>query len=306
MCILFATRAHPDYKLILLSNRDEFFERKTHATCWNHDGFILSPYDMAIEKKGQGYGTWLGINRRGIIAVILNLKIDSPLDSESVLVNGEPRSRGIVPLQFLQQEDNAPFDNWDSWEKFNGQHGNLRRTGPFTLFYGDAKSDEYNVIDYLKHSTNPFEKMERMVISNDIFHCAVGEHTSRWNKTEYGYVLLDALAKNTTGIAKEELLQKCFELLSNHTFNEGEDVDSVTTSSIYVPPLRITKGADAIGTSLPIGDYYGTRSQIVILVDKDNRVTYEEHVIYESDEDCETYSFMDPKEVIQFQFNMES
>lgn len=306
MCILFATRSHPDYKLILLSNRDEFFERKTHSTCWNHDDFILSPYDMAIQKKGYGHGTWLGINKHGKLAVILNLKVDSPLISKSATVTGETRSRGFVPLRFLEEEDNVPFEKWDSWEKFNSQHGDLEKTGPFTLFYGDASCNQYNVIDYWKHSTDPFGKKDLMVISNDVFDCSEGEHGSRWNKTEYGYVLLEALAKNTSNIGKDELLQKCFELLSNHTYNEGEDVNSVTTSNIYVPPMRIVENAEDIRTSLPIGDYYGTRSQIVILVGKDNKVTYEEHVIYECDEDCEQYCFLNPKEVIHYQFDIES
>lgn len=303
MCILFGTRAHPDYKLILISNRDEFFERKTHVTCWNHDNYILSPYDMAIEKKGYDYGTWLGINKKGKVAVILNLKMD-PILSKPPSPLKESRSRGIVPLHFLDQEDDTPFEDWNSWEKFNSSHHDLDKTGPFTLFYGDANTGHYNVIDFLRHSVDPFAINGHMVISNDVFYCSKGKHNDRWDKTKYGYDLLQALTKNTVGISKESLFRKCFELASNHHYNEGEDVNTVTMKNVLVPPLRVPE-VESIGTSLPIGDYYGTRSQIVILVDNNNHVSYEEHVLYESDNDCEFYSYLNPKKKLRFEFDIE-
>lgn len=101
MCILFATREHPDYELIMISNRDEFLERKTHSTCWHNDDFILSPYDLARIGAGQSndtFGTWTGVNRKGRVATVLNLRICDELDMKRMI--GE-RSRGALPFVFL-------------------------------------------------------------------------------------------------------------------------------------------------------------------------------------------------------------
>ncbi|BAO38965.1 uncharacterized protein YGR127W [Kluyveromyces marxianus DMKU3-1042] len=306
MCILFATTGHPDYKLIVISNRDEFFERKTHSTCWNHDNFILSPYDLAVEREKHGYGTWLGINKRGKIAVILNSKLNQSQEHAKETARKRLRSRGIVPIKFLEkEEDGTSFEDWDSWDKFNSHHNYLEHTGPFTLFYGDIKSEKFNVIDYLKHSTNPFNDNKHMVVSNDIFYCSEGLHNARWNKTKQGYELLDKLVRSTHGISRESLVEKCFELASNSHYNDEANIDEITMSNVYVPPLKVVENPDAICTSIPIGKYYGTRSQIVILVDKENNVTFEEHVLFESDSDQVHYSANKPKEIIKFQFKIE-
>ena len=90
MCILFATRAHPNYELILISNRDEFYERKTHNTCWHNNDLILSPYDMTKQQNdSKTFGTWFGINRNGKVASLLNLKLESKSDLKQLV---KPRS----------------------------------------------------------------------------------------------------------------------------------------------------------------------------------------------------------------------
>ena len=59
MCIIFfAYKSHPQYKLILAGNRDEFYDRPTRNAgyWWDHPD-ILGGRDL--EKKG----TWLGKTR---------------------------------------------------------------------------------------------------------------------------------------------------------------------------------------------------------------------------------------------------
>lgn len=79
---------------------------------------------------------------------------------------------------------------------------------------------------------------------------------------------------------------------------------NVTMNTIYVPPLR-RPPRDDLGASIPDGDYYGTRSQIVLLVSKDStRVTFIERVLYSSDEDVRKYSVTSPKEEKRFKFKL--
>lgn len=89
MCILFvAYKVHPDYPLILLANRDEFWSRPAEkAHFWPE-----APYVLAGRDKSAG-GTWLGINRRGQLAAVTNYR-DNPRRKA-------PRSRGELVSRFL-------------------------------------------------------------------------------------------------------------------------------------------------------------------------------------------------------------
>lgn len=69
MCLLtFAYRCHPDYSLILLANRDEFYARPTRDMHHWQEGPVLAGQDLE-----QG-GTWLGLNRYGRFATVTNVR----------------------------------------------------------------------------------------------------------------------------------------------------------------------------------------------------------------------------------------
>lgn len=94
MCLLaFQLAHHPHYKLVLIANRDEEYERPTApAAFWQDDPTILAGRDLAQ------HGTWLGINKRGRIAALTNYR------DFSLPVTG-PKSRGHIVTSFLQSED---------------------------------------------------------------------------------------------------------------------------------------------------------------------------------------------------------
>ncbi|MDD4092400.1 MAG: NRDE family protein [Smithellaceae bacterium] len=70
MClILFAYHMHPDYRLILAANRDEFYDRPTApADFWSSHPQVLAGIDLK-EK-----GTWLGVTREGKFVAITNYR----------------------------------------------------------------------------------------------------------------------------------------------------------------------------------------------------------------------------------------
>jgi len=70
MClIVFALKAHPDYRLILAANRDEFHARPAEAMHWWPD----HP-DLLAGRDLQAGGTWLGISRSGRFAAVTNYR----------------------------------------------------------------------------------------------------------------------------------------------------------------------------------------------------------------------------------------
>ena len=97
MClILFALGQHPEYPLVVIANRDEYYARPSRAAHWWDDAPIFAGRDL------QAGGTWLGVNRGGRFAAVTNVR--EPGD----MTPGK-RSRGDLPRNFLEG-DAAPAD----------------------------------------------------------------------------------------------------------------------------------------------------------------------------------------------------
>ncbi|HET9054298.1 MAG TPA: NRDE family protein [Cyclobacteriaceae bacterium] len=70
MCLIFlSVQEHPQYKLIIAANRDEFYQRKTAAAdYWQDHPEILGGRDL------QAQGTWLAMNKNGRVAMVTNYR----------------------------------------------------------------------------------------------------------------------------------------------------------------------------------------------------------------------------------------
>ncbi len=70
MCVIFiAWRRHPDYRLVVAANRDEFYARPTApAAYWPEAPDVLAGRDL------EGGGTWLGVTRAGRFAALTNYR----------------------------------------------------------------------------------------------------------------------------------------------------------------------------------------------------------------------------------------
>jgi uncharacterized protein with NRDE domain len=96
MClIVFAYKSHPDYKLILAANRDEFYDRPTEVAKWWEDHpHILGGRDLKAK------GTWMGVDKRGRFSAVTNFRDFSN-------VREEAKSRGDLPVDFLKNGTSA-------------------------------------------------------------------------------------------------------------------------------------------------------------------------------------------------------
>lgn len=95
MCLIaLAWQAHPDYPLIVMANRDEFYRRPTTpARFWPEAPHMLAGRDLAAG------GTWLGVTRQGRFAALTNYR-------DPAAPVGE-RSRGLLVSHFLQGQGSA-------------------------------------------------------------------------------------------------------------------------------------------------------------------------------------------------------
>lgn len=91
MClILLALGAHPDYRLVLAANRDEFYDRPTApAAPWADAPEVIAGRDL------RAGGTWLGVTRCGRWAAITNHR-----DGPDTLAR--PPSRGALVGDYLR------------------------------------------------------------------------------------------------------------------------------------------------------------------------------------------------------------
>jgi uncharacterized protein with NRDE domain len=93
MCLInFQINDHPNYKLIIAANRDEFYERPTApAQFWDEEPNILAGQDL-LQK-----GTWLGISKNGRFAALTNYRDPDHMKQGAL-------SRGEIVKNYLTAE----------------------------------------------------------------------------------------------------------------------------------------------------------------------------------------------------------
>jgi uncharacterized protein with NRDE domain len=120
MClILFAYHRHPEYPLVLVANRDEYYQRPTRpAHWWSERPDLLAGQDL------EAGGTWLGITRRGRLAAVTNVR-------EPHLAAPGSCSRGLLTRRYLEEGVGDQHfcgllqETWDQYRGYNLIFGSL-------------------------------------------------------------------------------------------------------------------------------------------------------------------------------------
>jgi uncharacterized protein with NRDE domain len=122
MClILFSYTKHPGYRLVLVANRDEFYDRPTlPLAAWQEAPTIYAGRDV------KGSGTWLGVSRCGRLAALTNYRDPAAQDSQAP-------SRGLLISRFLKGADTP--ENYLEKVRKSGH-----RYNGFNLLVGDQKT----------------------------------------------------------------------------------------------------------------------------------------------------------------------
>jgi uncharacterized protein with NRDE domain len=126
MClIVFAYDCHPDYRLILGANRDEFRNRPADPA-----GFWKSaPYLLAGRDKQAG-GTWMGVTTTGKFAAITNYR-------DPRIQVTDPPSRGRLVADFLLDASLTP----EAYQALLSRDG--QQYDGFNLLYGNLDALHY-------------------------------------------------------------------------------------------------------------------------------------------------------------------
>ncbi|CCH41571.1 hypothetical protein BN7_1112 [Wickerhamomyces ciferrii] len=276
MCILLTTNANKDYRFILLSNRDEYYQRATQLASFHeyNNVKILSPLDLAR----KDHGTWIALNTENDkFAILVNYR-------EGIKEAINPVSRGVLPQDYVVSNSTtrSQFLNELSAKYDDGEL--LSKIGGFNLLFGDLSSNSFDIISNKNNSDFKIftTKDEYHGLSNSSFD-------EPWEKVRIGEQLLREYTENynnsTSTINKEDLVESLFNLLSYNTMenitNDFQGNFENIKNSIFIPPLKVR---DYNRNNVLAGQWYGTRTQTVILVDNHGHVSYIERNLHSSDD----------------------
>jgi uncharacterized protein with NRDE domain len=157
MCVLaLAWNAHPRWRLLLAGNRDEFHERPTAALApWDPPRDVLAGRDL------RSGGTWAGLDRRGRMAVVTNVR-----DPGIVLPHAP--SRGNLTTEFLTAAGSATAYG-------RALLANAGDYAPFNLLVSDAVRCEFI-------SNHPAPR--QMSLSEGVHGLSNGDLDEPWPKTQ--------------------------------------------------------------------------------------------------------------------------
>ncbi|MEJ7643695.1 MAG: NRDE family protein [Chryseolinea sp.] len=236
MCLIFISHQnHPDYKLIVAGNRDEFYNRTTAAAAfWNDSPGVLAGRDL------EAGGTWMGVNKRGKVSMLTNYRDPGNIDPNAP-------SRGALVSDFLTGDVSSEMyidDVASDGGRYNG----------FNLLARDSKD--------LYYYSNYGKGVEKLApgfygISNKLLD-------SPWPKVIRG--------KQRIGPAMAKVSPDVDEILDLLCDNEKAPLDQL-------PETGLTKDRElALSPMFIKTDNYGSRCSTVVLIDKNDNVTFSERV----------------------------
>ena len=237
MCLVnFQFQVHPNYPLIVVANRDEFYERPTEsAHFWEDHPTILAGRDLLQ------MGTWLGVSKAGRFAALTNFR-DPQLKPGHL-------SRGDIVRDFLigQQE---PLDFIEELKKSRESYGG------YNIVIGDSHQ--------LFHYNNILDKMNEVSPGTH----SLSNHTlnTPWPKVEKGKQrLAEHLLSDNIEVGP------LFDLLTDESVAQDSELPDTGVG------IELERSLSPLFIKMT---NYGTRSSTVLLMDKNQNITFAERTYY--------------------------
>lgn len=228
MCVVaFAWQVHPRWRLVLAGNRDEFHARPTAALAEWPDSGVIAGRDL------QSGGTWVGLDRRGRVAVVTNVRdgIGQPHDGPS---------RGALPLAFLK-------GSADAEAAAIGLLGAAGTHAPFNLMLADAT-------DCWHLGNHP---LQREALAAGVHGISNGRLDAPWPKTRQ----LAAALQGWVDAGNDDL-QALWRALGDERIAADADLPD---TGVGIDLER------RLSPAFIRGEAYGTRASTIIAVDHDGR-----------------------------------
>lgn len=243
MCLVnFNFQNHPKYKLIVVANRDEFYDRPTKpAHYWDDQPNILAGRDLLQ------MGTWLGVSKEGKFAAITNCRDPSLPETGRF-------SRGEIIRNFLTTKIEP--------ESFINELKNNRESfGGYNVILGDG--------DFLFHYNNILD--ESNFVKPGTHSLSNHSLNSPWPKVLKGRSRLDDYVQSDI---KDVNIDELFNIVSDRS--KAED-NSLPNTGVGIELERL------LSPMFIKMSNYGTRSSTVLLIDKENNITFVERTFREGE-----------------------
>lgn len=228
MCVVaIAWKVHPRWRLVLAGNRDEFHARPTAALAgWSGSG-VIAGRDL------QSGGTWVGLDRRGRVAVVTNVR-------DGFAQPHAGPSRGALPLSFLEGAADAAATTAALLAK-------ARSCAPFNLILADGAG--------CWHLGN--HPPQRDMLAPGVHGISNGGLDAPWPKTRH---LGDALRRWID--AGSDALESLWRALA----------DERIASDAELPDTGVGIELERrLSPAFIRGEAYGTRASTIIAVDTGGR-----------------------------------
>ncbi|BFT30487.1 NRDE family protein [Alteromonas sp. D210916BOD_24] len=246
-----------DYPLIIAANRDEFYARPTALSqYWPHYPNLLAGQDL------QAKGTWMGVTHQGTLAALTNVRDPHNLKHSAI-------SRGELVADWLINTSEKY-----SMDKAQVYLDKLRKTrdnyNGYNLLFGHVNQLRvYNNVNDTCH-----------FIDKGVFGLSNADIVTPWPKVTQGVNALNHYIDNASTIEHDAL----FTILQQN--NQAPDHSLPDTGVGY----EWEKALSSIFIHTP---QYGTRASTLLLVDKNQKVTWKELTYYHDGrvDSTKTYTF---------------
>jgi uncharacterized protein with NRDE domain len=239
MCVIYlAFNQHHDYPLILLANRDEFYDRPSQAAgFWEDRPHIYGGRDLV------GGGTWLGVTNGGRFAAVTNYR--DPTAAIGRL------SRGGLVADFLNSDSRAK-DYLEQVKTASNEYSG------FNLLAGEISGDRRELYYYSNRGTDVQELMPGIYgLSNHLLD-------TPWPKVAKGK------GRFTNLLNSSKLpLEGFFKILADESLAKDKDLPSTGV------PYETEKAISAVFIKT---SGYGTRCSTVLTFDSNFDWKFEERV----------------------------
>jgi len=228
MCVVaLAWQIHPRWRLVLAGNRDEFHARPTAALASWPQGGVIAGRDLLSG------GTWAGLDRRGRVAVVTNVR-----DGGARPHDGP--SRGALPIAFLAGASDAAATTVDLLT-------DAAAFAPFNLVLADGEG--------CWHLGN--HPLQREALTAGVHGLSNGRLDAPWPKTRH----LSAALRHWVEAGHEDL-QPLWDTLADRRLAPD---DALPDTGVGLELER------RLSPAFIRGGAYGTRASTLIAVDHDGR-----------------------------------
>ncbi len=228
MCVVaLAWQTHPRWRLVLAGNRDEFHARPTAALArWPGSG-VIAGRDL------QSGGTWVGLDARGRIAVVTNVR-------DGFAKPHEGPSRGALPVTFIDGSTQAAATT-------DALLATANAYAPFNLMLADAEG--------CWHLGN--HPLQREALVSGVHGISNGRLDAPWPKTRHLRTALQAWIDAGT-----DRLDPLWQALADERIAPDAELPD---TGVGIELERRLSPAFIRGSA------YGTRASTIIAVDHQGR-----------------------------------